>query len=206
VSGPDPVSPCAGIAVLLVDDDHDVLGANARFLRVSGLDVIVADSADAALARLVDEPIDVIVTDLRMPDGSGLAFARSARTVRPLVPILFFSGFARIPDVVAAMKLGAVDFLEKPVDPALLLDTLVELTKACGGAPVEREAFVAPPDGTSLRARVRAYEKHLIETALHRHDGSVADVLESLRINRRTLNDKMAKLGIRRQSVRGEES
>lgn len=196
-----------GVTVLLVDDDHDVLGANARFLRVSGHAVSVADSVDAALARLADESIDVVVTDLRMPGGDGLAFARAARSIRPLVPIVFFSGFARVPDVVAAMKLGAVDFLEKPVEPTLLLATIAELTNAAGGgALVEREAFVAPPEGTPLRARVRAYEKHLIETALRRHDGSVADVLESLRISRRTLNDKMAKLGIRRQSLRGEES
>ena len=53
--------------VLLVDDDHDVLGANSRFLRLNNIDVVVAESAATALLRLSEHPIEVIVTDLRMP-------------------------------------------------------------------------------------------------------------------------------------------
>jgi len=186
--------------VLLLDDDHDVLGSHARFLRVSGHEVSVSDTAAAALARLSNEPIDVVVTDLRMPDRDGIAFARDARAIRPLVPILFFSGFARVPDVVAAMRLGAVDFLEKPIEPALLLRSIENLAGQTDSLSTQtRDAFVAPPEGTPLRTRVRAYEKHLIESALKQHQGSITDVLDALKINRRTLNDKMARLGIRRR-------
>lgn len=189
--------------VLLLDDDHDVLGANARFLRVSGHEVAVADSADAALARLGERAVDVVITDLRLPGTDGIAFARAARELRPFVPVLFFSGFARVPDVVAAMRLGAVDFLEKPVEPALLLDTIARLVDAPAGAPgIERHAFLAADDAVPLRERVRAYERHVIETTLRRHDGRVADVLAALHVNRRTLNDKMARLGIRRADLR----
>ena len=192
-----------GVRVLIVDDDLDVLGANARFLRTVGHEVLVAESAATALARLAEHPVDVIVTDLRMPDGDGIAFARTARERRPLVPIVFFSGFARVPDVVDAMRLGAVDFLEKPVEPELLLEALERLLSPSGETPpIEREAFVAPDERVPLRARVRAYERHLIESALERHDGRVADVLRALRVSRRTLNDKMARLGVRRRAGR----
>ena len=186
--------------VLLVDDDLDVLGANARFLRVSGHDVTVAESAATALARLAERETDVIVTDLRMPDIDGLEFARLARERHPLLPIVFFSGFARVPDVVAAMKLGAIDFLEKPVEPDLLLTAIEALVRPRDGRPPRpgREAFVPLEEHVPLRLRVRAYEKHLIEAALDAHDGRIGDVLHALRVNRRTLNDKMAKLGIRR--------
>ena len=192
-------------SILLVDDDHDVLGANARFLRVSGHEVVVAESAATALARLDERAVDVVVTDLRLPGTDGIGFARAARGLRPFVPILFFSGFARVPDVVAAMKLGAVDFLEKPVEPELLLEAVDRLVDGAGGrALVERSAFVAPDESVPLRARVRAYERHVIESTLRRHDGRVADVLAALHVNRRTLNDKMVKLGISRAAARDE--
>ena len=199
--------PRVAARVLLVDDDLDVLGANARFLRVSGHEVLVAESAASALARLEADGIDLVVTDLRMPDLDGLAFARRARESRPLLPIVFFSGFARVPDVVAAMKLGAIDFLEKPIEPDLLLEAIEGLILARPGTSTSgREAFVDADERTPLRLRVRAYEKHLIESAFRRHDGRVSDVLQALRINRRTLNDKMAKLGIRRQDLVADEA
>ena len=191
--------------VLLVDDDHDVLGANARFLRVSGHETIVAETAEVALERLDESEVDVVVTDLRLPGTDGIGFARAARERRPFVPILFFSGFARVPDVVAAMKLGAVDFLEKPVEPELLLATVERLASAPSGAGVvERRAFLPPDESVPLRERVRAYERHVIESTLRRHDGRVAEVLEALHVNRRTLNDKMARLGIRRAELRDD--
>jgi len=54
--------------VLLVDDDHDVLGANSRFLRLNDFQVVVADRAARALDVLHNEPVDLVVTDLRMPE------------------------------------------------------------------------------------------------------------------------------------------
>ena len=193
------------IRVLLVDDDHDVLGANARFLRVSGHETVVATSADVALARLDEHAVDVVVTDLRLPGTDGLGFARAARERRPFVPILFFSGFARVPDVVAAMRLGAADFLEKPVEPELMLATVERLAGAAGAdGAIERRAFLPASAAVPLRERVRAYERHVIEATLRHHDGRVAEVLDALSVNRRTLNDKMSRLGIRRAELRDD--
>lgn len=183
--------------MLILDDDIDVLAANARFLRVSGYDVLVSNTAAAALEQLHENSIDVIVTDLRMPVMDGLEFAQEARMRKPLVPLLFFSAFGSVADVVAAMKLGAVDFLEKPVDPELLLDRLHDI---CGSYQVgPDQARIAFDDVDSpFRQRVLAYEKYLIETSIQKNSGRVASVLEELRINRRTLNEKMTRLGIRR--------
>lgn len=195
------------IVVLLVDDDHDVLGANARYLRTNGIEVIVAESAQNALGRLTEQPVDVIVTDLRMPNCSGLEFAASARESRPLIPIVFFSGYAQVPDVVAAMKLGAVEFLEKPIEPEELLSVIRKFRNSQhGNTTNQRHAFDALDQGYSLKARVLAYEKYLIESCLLQHNGDVAHVLESLQINRRTFNDKMSKLGIRRDALLAESN
>ena len=190
------------MVVLLVDDDLDVLGANARFLRMNNIEVVVAESAATALTRLLETSIDVIVTDLRMPQCNGLDFASQARETRPLIPIVFFSGFAEVPDVVAAMKLGAVEFLEKPIDPDELLAALHRLQSSHYGALSNpRNAFEGLDHSCSLRMRVLAYEKYLIESSLLQHDGNIASVLKSLQINRRTLNDKMSKLGVRRDTL-----
>jgi len=116
-----------GCVFTLTDDDIDVLAANARFLRINHFEVIVANSAEKALEYLETASVTVVVTDLRMPGKDGIAFAKDARALHPLLPILFFSGFARVPDVVNAMKLGAVDFLEKPVDPEELLARLQDI-------------------------------------------------------------------------------
>ena len=77
------------VCVLLVDDDHDVLGANARYLRVNDLNVVVADQASTAIERLKAEPIDVVVTDLRMPNCDGIELHMRFVT-SPLCYLLFF--------------------------------------------------------------------------------------------------------------------
>ena len=183
--------------VLIVDDDIDVLGANARFLRVSGYEVLVSNNAASALEQLQTHSMDVVVTDLRMPAMDGIAFAREARKHKPLLPILFFSAFASVPDVVSAMQLGAVDFLEKPVDPELLLERLHDICGVQQSGPVTTRLAFDDAD-TPFRLRVLAYEKYLIESSLRKHNDRVSAVLEELKINRRTLNEKMTRLGIRR--------
>jgi len=192
----------SSMRVLLVDDDVDVLGAIARFLRVNHIDVMVAESGQSALARIDESEVNAIVTDLRMSGTNGLEFAVLAREKLPLVPLIFFSGFAQVPDVVAAMKLGAVEFLEKPVEPDELLQVLRKMHSSHYGHVLNpRFAFEDSTQGYSLRMRVLAYEKHVIESCLIQHRGHIASVLETLQINRRTLNDKMSKLGIKREDL-----
>ena len=187
------------VCVLLVDDDHDVLGANARYLRVNDLNVVVADQASTAIERLKAEPIDVVVTDLRMPNCDGIEFAQKVRDITPLLPIVFLSGFATVPEIVEAMKLGAVDFLEKPVEPDHLLGKIKSVsTSFRSEIALQRQALNISETTVSLRKRVRAYEKYVIESCLLQHNGRISCVLEALDINRRTLNEKMNRLGIAR--------
>ncbi len=189
-------------AVLLLDDDHDVLAANARYLRLNDLTVSVADRASRALEILSKDEIQLVITDLRMPECDGLSFARQARQICPLLPLLFLSGFARIPDIVDAMRLGAVDFLEKPVEPADLLAKINAIIEPqFSAASMQRMAFDRDNTSIPFKHRVQAYEKYLIESCLLQHGGKISLVLEALQINRRTLNDKMSKLGISRQDT-----
>ncbi len=120
VPTPAPPARADGRArLLVVDDDVDVLATTALLLRRRGYDVTEASNARDALSYLVDDPeIDLLLTDMVMPDVNGPELARRARTLRPTLPIVFFSGYAD-PESLAG-SLGAIRLLRKPFRPAEL--------------------------------------------------------------------------------------
>lgn len=183
--------------ILLVDDDLDVLSAHARFLRVEGFEVTVANDAASAWGRLCEDPFDLMITDLKMPGDDGLALTQWVRESRPDLPVFLISGMASTPEVVEAMRLGAVDFLEKPVDPEALVETIRAILTAPRTAPLSRLPLVGG-EAQPLSDRVRAFERHLLEQALAESGGSVKETMRRLGLSRRTLNEKMARLGVRR--------
>lgn len=111
-AAPAPVAP----RVLVVDDEITVRRVVARALRTAGHDVVEADSIHAALRLLRDAGVDLVVTDLRLPDGDGLALARTAEQVAPTTRFLLMTGFAEIDEVDGQPRL-----LRKPFTPAELL-------------------------------------------------------------------------------------
>jgi DNA-binding NtrC family response regulator len=112
----------SGIRILLIDDDPFVRDALGQLLESEGYEVARAESCGAAMAELASGgDLDVILTDLKLPDGDGLAILNAARDLRPNIPVLVFSGVGTLRHAVEAMKAGALDFLSKPVDPDALL-------------------------------------------------------------------------------------
>lgn len=183
--------------LLIVDDDLDVLSAHARFLRVEGFEVSVASDAASAWARLSEEAFQLMITDLKMPGDDGLALTQWVRESLPDLPVFLISGMASTPEVVEAMQLGAVDFLEKPVDPDALVTKIRAILDAHQATPLSRLPRVGG-EAQPLTDRVRAFEKHLLEQALQDSGGSVKETMRRLGLSRRTLNEKMARLGVRR--------
>jgi two-component system, sensor histidine kinase and response regulator len=106
------------VSVLIVDDDLALLEAlpEALRLRMGGVTVETADSAAAALARMADRNYDVIVTDIRMPGMDGLKLLEEIRTRQPDTPTLIITGHGDNDLVVHALRGGARDFIEKPID------------------------------------------------------------------------------------------
>ncbi len=104
--------------VLIVDDEAFVRASLAELLENEGYRAVTADSAAAALQVLSAESVDVIVTDLKMPSADGLELLEQARRRAPDVPVILLTGVGTVPDAVRAMKAGAYDCLEKPVEPA----------------------------------------------------------------------------------------
>jgi two-component system, NtrC family, response regulator HydG len=100
--------------VLVVDDDANTRESLELALDKNGYKVLIAADAREALALLDRSPVDVIVTDLRMPDLDGLQFFQFVRQRAPSVPVIMISGQASVEAAVSAMRDGVVDFLTKP--------------------------------------------------------------------------------------------
>ncbi|MEM1417356.1 MAG: sigma-54 dependent transcriptional regulator, partial [Myxococcota bacterium] len=112
--------------VLVVDDERGLREMLRVLLGRAGLDVTVAESVKASLARLQEapKPYDAVVTDLLMPDGSGMDVLRGARSRSPETQVVLITAYAATERAVEAMRDGAYDFLEKPFKNDVLLATL----------------------------------------------------------------------------------
>src|SRR2546422_5560195 len=104
--------------VLIVDDDAALLQAlpEALRLRMGGVTVETADSAAAALDRIAALDYDAIVTDIKMPGMDGLALLAEIQARRPDTPILMITGHGEYDLALRALRDGAYDFIEKPID------------------------------------------------------------------------------------------
>ena len=100
--------------VLVVDDEASMRDMLRIVLRRDGYEVLVADGAKAAIAILEREAIDLLVSDIRMPDGSGVDVLRAAKDANRDVVAFMMTAFASTDTAVEAMRLGAVDYFTKP--------------------------------------------------------------------------------------------
>ena len=102
--------------ILVVDDERPLRELFADVLRTAGFTVELADGGGTALEKIRRQPPALVVSDIRMPGLSGLELLREARALHPGLPFLLVTAYASVKDAVQALKLGAVDYLEKPVD------------------------------------------------------------------------------------------
>jgi DNA-binding response OmpR family regulator len=124
----------------VVDDEADLATTCARLLRRHGYSVVCAGTVEQGLAALADPP-DLIIADLRLPDGDGLDVVRAARLLAPPPPIIVVTGHPSEASRAQATKAGAIAFLAKPFALALLVEMVQRVL------PVPR--FPAPGTGAS---------------------------------------------------------
>lgn len=108
--------------VLLVDDEMDFLEIMEERLTARGIDVSTSSSAEDALTRIDNDMFDAVILDLQMPGMDGLEALKQIRERRPEIQVILLTGHASVEKGVEAIKLGAMDFVEKPAD----LETLSE--------------------------------------------------------------------------------
>src|ERR1700735_5857205 len=115
--------------LLLVDDDANTLASLARAFRLAGHEAVVCDQADRALELAKAQRFDVILSDVVMPGKDGLTLLAELKAAGVSAPVVMISGQASIEMAVRATRLGAVDFLEKPLSTEKLLVTVENVLK-----------------------------------------------------------------------------
>src|SRR5438094_387740 len=146
--------------VLVVDDDPALLQALPAALRIrmDAVTVDTADSAAAALDRIAATDYDAIVTDIKMPGMDGVALLSEIRTRRPDTPVLMITGHGGHALAVQALRAGADDFIQKPID---------------------RDQFVASL-ARAIQAHLQSRRVKDRQSALERCAGELESVVEQL--------------------------
>jgi len=124
--------------VYVIDDDESVRRSLARLLRAAGLNAETFPSAQAFLERELPDRTACLVLDVRMPGPSGLDLQAALAQTGRIVPIIFLTGYGNVPMSVQAMKDGAVDFLQKPLDEKELLAAVDRALARCRAARAEQ--------------------------------------------------------------------
>src|ERR1700761_2831302 len=124
--------------VHVIDDDEALRESLAFLLRTADIGVKSFASAAAFLDALPDPGLSCIITDVRMPDMSGIDLLRRLREIKVSAPVIVITGHGDVALAVEAMKIGAADFLEKPFDDEALLSSVEAALRQHGGQ-VKRE-------------------------------------------------------------------
>lgn len=124
--------------VLLVDDEEEFVETLAERMRIRGMEVSTTNSGADALKLVDDEAFDVVVLDLKMPGIDGLEALKRIKRRRPDIQVVLLTGHATVEKGVEAIKEGAIEFLEKPIELASLTET-IHKAKATKMVLVENE-------------------------------------------------------------------
>jgi DNA-binding NtrC family response regulator len=146
--------------VLIVDDEPNVCLELRLSLATEAYEISEAHSALEALELLADSPFALIVLDIRLPDMDGLELLAKLRQDEISVPAVIVTAFGKVPLAVKAMKLGAIDFLEKPVHPRELRQVVAEaLRRNPQKANRQPESFDAYVRAARLSLKLHLFAK-----------------------------------------------
>lgn len=158
--------------VLVIDDEKVVLDSVKKILE-ENYDVEMILTGREGFEWAVRKDYDVVLTDIRMPDMGGMLVLRDIKRAKPMLPVMIMTGYASVNSALQAMKLGAVDYIEKPFAPD-------DLTKAVDLA-IEKSAS-RPPDEQALIHKeevLRVLERAATdEEFVHRLHHSWGDALD----------------------------
>ncbi len=174
-----------GLPVLLLVDDDLTLGqVLERALTRRGFAVVRADGVQAAQTVLASLQPQFAVLDLKLGDGSGLQLVAGLRARCPAVRMLMLTGYASLATAVEAIKLGADDYLAKPVDAD-------QIVAALRGEAPPRAA--GREEGSDDAMSMHRLEWEHIQRVLSEVDGNISEAARVLGMHRRTLQRKLLK-------------
>ena len=198
--------------ILIVDDEASILRSLEGILADEGFEVMQARDGERALSCIQDHPLDLVLLDIWMPEMDGVQTLQRIRAMRPDLCVIVMSGHGNIETAVRATKLGAFDYLEKPLslDSVLrsvtaALDHIWEAREGRNGEdspsePVgdeQRSSRGLSGEGyRSLKEARRAWERQYLVEQLRKHHWNAAQAAEALRMKEHSLRRKLGALGI----------
>lgn len=144
------------LSILIVEDDITFSLMLTTWLGKKGFVVISSSSVSDAKRRLGEEVFDLVISDLRLPDSDGIDLLKWLKSTHPSLPLIMMTSYAEIQTAVQAMKLGAADYIAKPLNPDELLGKIKELVRVEEKAPARAPVPSAPDlyiEGQSQAAR-----------------------------------------------------
>lgn len=108
--------------ILIIDDEDALRQTLARILQRAGYEVTTAESGEMALSLVANTEFDLIYMDLRMPGMAGLDVLKIIHTSHPTLPVVLFTAQPDLDSAVVALRLGATDYLLKPLQPEILIE------------------------------------------------------------------------------------
>ena len=198
--------------VLIVEDRPSVLKLMATILG-DGYDVTSATDGETALRLIESEDFDVVLTDIRMPGATGFEVLRAVKDRAPNSCVVMITAYANVADAVAAIKLGAYDYVAKPLDAdeiKLVLARAIEhLGDAAAGAPRATSPHFTPREvsqdllpgfrRTVEAARDRASREYLAKLMCS-FGGNVTHAAKRAGMTRESLHRVLKKYGVRADS------
>lgn len=173
--------------LLILDDDLVFSATLARSLNRRGLDTTVVHNGEEALRVAEQTAFDFVTIDLHLMEDSGLQWIAPLRKALPHARLLVLTGYASIVTTVQAIKLGADDYLAKPVNA----DSILSALKYTSTENVPSESESEPEELTPLT--VDRLEWEHIQRVLAEHEGNISSTARALNMHRRTLQRKLAK-------------
>ena len=144
------------LSILIVEDDITFSLMLTTWLGKKGFVVRSSSSVSEAKRRLGEEVFDLVISDLRLPDSDGIDLLKWLKSTHPSLPLIMMTSYAEIQTAIQAMKLGAADYIAKPLNPDELLGKIKELVRVEEKAPARAPVPSAPDlyiEGQSQAAR-----------------------------------------------------
>ncbi|MDP2823200.1 MAG: response regulator [Sulfuritalea sp.] len=176
-------------SMLIIEDDDTFSATLVRALKRRGFAVVAARSVAAALSLAEANAPDRVVLDLNLDGASGLNLIPRLIELNPACRIVVLTGYASISTAVDAIKLGAVQYLAKPVD----VDTLLRAFGHALEADETSRAASTPAAISHVPMSVDRMEWEHIQRVLREHKGNISATARALNMHRRTLQRKLLK-------------
>lgn len=181
-------------SILIIEDDDTFSATLLRALKRRGCEAVAAKTAATALNLAQAAAPARVVLDLNLAGASGLGLIPRLLEINPVCRIVVLTGYASISTAVDAIKLGAVQYLAKPVDVDTLLRAFGHTFQADQTAPVASTPAAVSPVPMS----VERMEWEHIQRVLREHKGNISATARALSMHRRTLQRKLLKRPARR--------